>query len=74
MIDQVAIGAFGISSVWLSQDKRSEVRRWACIAGICAQPFWFYATWHAQQWGILALSVVYTLGWCRGIYNFWIKS
>lgn len=66
IIDQVVIGTCGIASVWLSQDPRAGVRRWACIAGLLAQPFWMHATWTAGQWGIFALSFVYTIGWLRG--------
>lgn len=73
MIDQVAIGIFGIASVWLSQDPREAWRRWACVAGLCAQPFWFYATFSAGQWGIFALSFVYTAGWARGAWHLWIR-
>ena len=73
MIEQVVIGICGLASVWLSQDKRRAVQRWACIFGICAQPFWFYATWKAGQWGIMALTVVYSIGWLRGVWNYWVR-
>ena len=73
MIDQIAIGVFGCVSVFLSQSKARRVQRWACLFGLFAQPFWFYATWKAGQWGIFALAFVYTAGWCHGVYNFWIN-
>ena len=40
MIDQVFIGIFGLASIWLANDPREPVRRWACICGLLAQPFW----------------------------------
>lgn len=73
MIEQVVIVVFGITAVWLSQDVRRDRRRFACIAGLCAQPAWIYATWKAQQWGICLLALVYTAGWCRGVWNYWIR-
>lgn len=73
MIEQIVIAVCGIASVWLSQDWRRSHQRWACLFGIVAQPFWMYATWHAEQWGIFLLSFVYAAGWIRGIYNYWIK-
>jgi hypothetical protein len=73
VIEQIVIAVCGVSSVWLSQDRRESWRRWACIVGLCAQPFWMYATWKAGQWGIFALSFVYTIGWARGIKTHWIK-
>lgn len=73
MIDQVFIGVFGVISIWLTNDPRESVRRWACIAGLAAQPFWFYATWKAGQWGIFALAFVYTAAWVRGAWHQWVK-
>lgn len=74
LIDQLVIVACGVASVYLSQDTRPALRRWACIAGMLAQPFWLFATWQAQQWGIFALAFVYTWGWGRGVWNFWFRG
>ena len=74
MIEQFVIAACGIGSVLLSQDRRPGMRRWACIVGMAAQPFWIYATWKAEQWGIFALAFVYFFGWARGFVNFWIRG
>lgn len=74
MIEQIVIGFCGMASVWLSQDKRRNVQRFACIFGILAQPFWLYATWKAGQYGIVMITFVYTAGWARGVWNFWIKA
>lgn len=71
MIEQIIIAVAGVLSVWLSQDKREEYRKWACIAGLLAQPAWMYATYQAGQWGIFALSFVYAADWLRGFYNHW---
>jgi len=71
MIDQIAIGLFSVTAVFLSQDRRAHVRRYACLFGLAAQPFWFYATYIAGQWGIFALSFLYTLSWLRGFRVHW---
>lgn len=73
MIAQLFIGAFGLCSIWLANDPRPMIRRWACVCGLCAQPFWFYVTWQAGQWGIFALAFVYTAGWARGFFHQWVK-
>lgn len=73
MIEQTIIALCGITSVWLSQDRRPHYARWACIIGLCAQPFWLFATWKAQQYGIFLLSFVYALGWLRGVKTYWIN-
>jgi hypothetical protein len=74
MIDQFAIGFFGVLSVWTSQSPYADMRKWASVFGLCAQPFWFYATAQAGQWGIFILSLIYTFGWARGIHTYWIKK
>ena len=73
MIEQLGIALFGVAAVFLSQDARESWRRWACIAGLLGQPFWFYATWKAGQWGILALCFVYAFSWARGLRTYWWK-
>ena len=65
-LDQIGIALSGVIAVWLTQDKRESWRRWACIFGMLGQPFWFYATWKAEQWGIFALCTLYTYAWARG--------
>jgi hypothetical protein len=37
-----------------------------------AQPFWFYAAWKAEQWGIFAIATLYTYAWARGVWTHWI--
>jgi len=74
VLDQLAILVTGVIAVWLTQHKRESWRRWACIFGLLAQPFWFYAAWKAEQWGILAISTLYTYAWARGIWTYWLAS
>lgn len=74
MIEQIAIGLCGCSSVWLSQSPNPRVQRFACLFGLAAQPFWFYATWQAGQWGIFFLAFIYTVGWLRGVRTYWFPK
>ncbi|MBB1599993.1 hypothetical protein [Variovorax sp. UMC13] len=71
--DQIAIPILGALAAWCSQERRESWRRWACIFGIVGQPFWFYASWKAEQWGIFAVSVLYGAAWIRGLWVHWIK-
>jgi hypothetical protein len=72
-LDQIAIAFSGVVAVWLTQDKRESWRRWACIFGMLGQPFWFYAAWKAEQWGIFALCALYTYAWARGFWMHWLS-
>lgn len=67
------IGLCGVTAIFLSQAKLERSRRWACWFGLCAQPFWFYATFKAGQWGIFGLSFLYTFSWLRGVRTYWWK-
>lgn len=72
MIEQIAIGLCGCLSIYLSQSSEWKVRRWACAVGLLAQPFWFYMTWEAHQYGVFALCFLYTFSWLRGVWTHWI--
>lgn len=74
MLEQIAIALLCVTAVFLSQDKRESWRKWAPVLGLLGQPFWFYATWKAEQWGIFALCFLYTFSWARGIWTYWIKK
>jgi hypothetical protein len=74
VIEQIGIGLFGVAAVFLSQDRRENWRRFACLFGLAAQPFWFYATFMAHQWGIFALSFLYAFSWARGFVAHWIRK
>lgn len=68
--DQIGIALTGVVAVFLSQDTRPGWRRWACIFGLAGQPFWFYASFVAEQWGIFALCFLYAASWARGLPAF----
>jgi len=72
-LDQIGITLSGVIAVWLTQDKRATWRRWACIFGMLAQPFWFYAAWSAEQWGIFAMCTLYAYAWARGLWTDWLS-
>ena len=72
-LDQVGIAALGVTAIFLSQDSREAVRRWACVFGLCGQPFWFYATVTTQQWGMVFVCCLYTVSWARGVKTNWVQ-
>ena len=73
MIEQVMIIFTSVTSVWLTQQSNKELKRYACLFGLLAQPFWFYTTYKAEQWGIFSVSFIYSGIWLMGFYNNWVK-
>ena len=73
-MEQLFIALTGGVAIWLTQQKRSELKKYACIFGIIGQPFWFYSAYVAEQWGILALTFFYTYSWYVGLKNNWLKK
>lgn len=72
-MDQIAIAVTGAFAAWLSQERREHWRRWACIFGIVGIPFWFLASWRAEQWGIFAVTALYAMAWLRDVWVHWIR-
>lgn len=73
-MEQIAIALTGGIAIWLSQQHRESWKKYASILGLIGQPFWFYATYKAEQWGIFGLTFFYTYSWAVGFKNNWIKK
>lgn len=73
IISQAMIALLGVTAVWLSQSREPSDARWASVFGLAGQPFWFYAAYTTQQWGILVLCFLYTISWGKGLYTHWIR-
>lgn len=73
MIDQLGIACTGVTAIFLTQSKKEKLRRCACLFGLAGQPFWIYSTFHTAQWGILALTSLYTIAWAKGVWQNWLR-
>ncbi len=73
MIEQLAIALTGVTAIVLVQSKSERLRRFASIFGLCGQPFWFYAAYQAEQWGVFGLCVLYTAAWGHGFWVHWVR-
>lgn len=67
LISQIMIFVLGVPALVLL-GRPEKWSRWGFILGLAAQPFWYYQTIVGEQYGILALNIVYTFAWCQGIY------
>lgn len=75
MIDvfvQLAIALTGMVAIWITQQPNQSWHKYAPILGLASQPFWFYATYAAEQWGMFVLCFGYTYAWYIGFRRHWI--
>lgn len=71
MNEQIPLTVFSLMAVFCVTSRDEYARKWGPVFGLCSQPFWIIATASAGQWGMLFLSLVYTVMWVRGIWNAW---
>jgi len=69
LICQIGIIIFGISAAFLMAFKN----KLGVVFGFCSQPFWITTSYMNDQFGVFLLSLIYTVTWVIGIYNWWIK-
>ena len=74
MIAQFAIALFGVTAIFLSQSADAKQRKFACLFGLAGQPFWFWSSISAEQWGIVLLCCFYTVAWARGVKTNWVDA
>jgi hypothetical protein len=71
MTVQLALAVFGLTSLWLAMGKNERGRRWAPLIGLYGQPFWCYFATSSEAWGLLVLSLAYTVVYIRGVVVQW---
>lgn len=69
--NQLFLALFGVTAIFAVNDYRPHISRWGPVLGLCSQPFWFYMAITKQEWGVVVLSVFYTIGWFRGLVSKW---
>lgn len=79
MTVQLALAFFGLAALWMSQGDNLQARRWAPVVGMLGQPFWIVFAIDAGAWGLLLLSLAYTVVYVRGAmvqwrYRRWVRS
>lgn len=67
LLSQFLILCLGGASIWLVS-RRESWNRWGFVIGLLSQPFWFYTTLEAKQYGVFLLNLWYTYSFCQGIY------
>lgn len=74
MIEQILIAVTTVPAVFLTQSNSAALRKWACIAGLAGEPFWFYSSWQTSSWGIFVTAIAVTLCWAMGVKTYWMTK
>lgn len=69
---QTLIAALTIPALFLVAQHSFYRRRWGFLLGISAQPFWLYATFSPDTYGMFVVSVFTTGTWFLGVWNHWL--
>lgn len=69
-LSQIGITLFGIGAIVLVARKN----KWGFVLGLLSQPFWFTTAFLNDQWGIMAINLIYAGTWTYGIYNWFWKD
>lgn len=71
--EQALILVSGAAAIWMANDPRPAVRRWAPPVGLAGQPAWLHLAWVSGSWGVLAITLVYTAAWLRGLFTMTLR-
>ncbi len=71
MVAQVWLTVFALAAIWLVNDHRPALQRWAPVIGLLGQPAWFYVSYVDGQWGVFLTTLAFTFAWLKGLCNHW---
>ena len=72
MIMQTLLAVTSLLAIWFSQQSNGKLHKFAPVLGLVSQPFWFYETYVANQWGMFILCFGYTIVWFIGFRRYWL--
>lgn len=70
-IVSIFISVLSLSSLGLAYYKARDLRRYACLCGLLAQPFWIAHVVLTQSWGIVVLTPVYAVIYILAVWQHW---
>lgn len=65
------ISILSLISIALAYYRPKDLRQYACLFGLAAQPFWIAHVVITEAWGILPLTPAYTLLYLLAIRAHW---
>jgi hypothetical protein len=70
LIAQIGLTVLSPLSIILVAKKN----KWGFVTGLFSEPFWFATAIINKQWGVFAVTIVFTFSWILGIYEWFFKK
>jgi nicotinamide riboside transporter PnuC len=70
LIANIGMPLFGLPAIFLVSRKN----KWGFVLGLLSQPFFFMTSYTNHQWGLFFMSILYSLNWIYGIYEWFYKE
>jgi hypothetical protein len=74
LVSQIMIPILGLLSIFFLGCKKIRLVKFGFMFGLLAEPFWFYAAYTHQQWGVLLIVCAYFIGHSRGLFNSYMRE
>lgn len=71
LVSQAFILFFGLGAIFMISCLKNK---WGNVIGLIHQPFWYFTTWYHGQWVLFLMSLVYTIIWSVGIWQWFYKN
>lgn len=66
---QAAIALTSLLAMWIATRHGRAWSRWGFVVGLLGQPFWLYVHWHAGQFGMLLVAILFTMFWAHETWD-----
>lgn len=64
---QLGLAFFGLAALWMATSGNALAQRWACVVGICGQPFWLAFAAQKDSWALGLIAAAYTFVYAHRI-------
>jgi hypothetical protein len=67
------ISGCSLTSIYLAYYGQTDLRRYSCLVGLSAQPFWIAHVIMTESWGMLPLTPAYSALYLLAIREHWFR-
>jgi hypothetical protein len=68
-MDQIIIFSLGCTGIWFMSKGTPRGALVGSVLGLSSEPFWFWSSYKASQWGIMVMACVYSAVFAKAIWK-----